>query len=65
MSEKYVGCPTTRMYPRTLDEAFPNTRERAEWFHPPEKQKLTVAEMLMWSASVSMWIGLAYLFAKN
>lgn len=65
MGEEFKGCPTTRCYPRSLDEAFPNSVERAEWFYPPEKQKLTVVELLMWSASVSMWIGLAYLFAKN
>ena len=29
--------PTTRRYPRTIEEAFPNTVERAEWFYPPDK----------------------------
>lgn len=65
MSEKYVGCPTTRMYPRTLDEAFPNTCERAEWFHPPEKEPRSVVDMLLWSAGICLWVGLAYYFAKN
>ena len=65
MSEKFVGCPTTRMFPRTLDEAFPKTCERAEWFYPPEQKPLNVVELLMWSAGVSMWIGLAYFFANN
>lgn len=63
--DKFEGCPTTRMYPRTLAEAFPNTVDRAEWFYPPEPRKITVTEMLMWSAGVSMWIGLAYFFANN
>lgn len=63
--KKYEGCPTTRMYPRSIDEAFPNSMERAEWFYPPEPRKLTVVELLLWSAAISMWIGLAYLFAKN
>lgn len=65
MSEEFVGCPTTRRYPRTLAEAFPNTVDRAEWWYPPEKRQLSVTEWLLWSAGICMWIGLAYLFAKN
>jgi len=29
--------PTTRCYPRTLAEAFPESIDRAEWFYPPEE----------------------------
>ena len=69
MSEKqtdtYKGCPTTRCYPRSLAEAFPNTVDRAEWFYPPEKEPWGVAEWLMWSAAITMWVGLAYFFASN
>ena len=57
--------PTTRCYPRTLEEAFPNTIERAEWFYPPEARRLTVVEWLLWSIALSMWIGLAYLFSLD
>lgn len=61
----YQGCPTTRAYPRTLAEAFPNTVDRAEWFYPPEKRPLTVLEWGMLTFAISMWIGLAYFFANN
>ena len=62
---KFNGHPTTRLYPRTLDEAFPNAADRAEWFYPPEKQPPTVVELLLWTLGVSMWIGIAYFFAQN
>lgn len=65
MSNKFEGCPTTRTYPRSIEEAFPNTCERAEWFYPPEKKQMSVVEMLMWGLGFSMWVGLAYFFAKN
>lgn len=57
--------PTTRRYPRTLDEAFPNTVDRAEWFYEPERKPLNVVELFMWATGIAMWIGLAYFFAKN
>ena len=57
--------PTTRCYPRTLEEAFPNTVERAEWFYPPEKRELDVVQLLMWATTISMWIGLGYLLFSN
>ena len=28
---------TTRVHPRTLNEAFPDTVENATWLYPPEK----------------------------
>ena len=62
---KYEGWPTTRRYPRTLDEAFPDSIERTEWWYPPEKVPLTVAEWLLWVAAVNIWIGLAYFFSLD
>lgn len=56
--------PTTRRYPRTIEEAFPNTVDRAEWFYPPEKRQLNVVELFMWATGIAMWIGLAYLFSE-
>jgi hypothetical protein len=29
---------TTRRYPRTLQEAFPDKAEQAEWFYRPKKE---------------------------
>ena len=57
--------PTTRRYPRTLEEAFPNTVERAEWFYPPERRMPSVIELLMWSIAVALWVGLAYMFSLD
>ena len=65
MKEEFKGCPTTRTYPRSLAEAFPNTVDRAEWWYPPEKEPMPVVDRLLWSLGVSMWIGLAYFLAKN
>lgn len=57
--------PTSRRYPRTIEEAFPDSIERANWWYPPEPRKYSVVEMLMWGTGFCMWIGLAYFFAKN
>lgn len=57
--------PTTRRYPRTIEDAFPNSVELANWWYPPEKRKLTVVELFMWTTGVLAWIGLAYFFSKN
>lgn len=56
--------PTTRCYPRTMDEAFPNDVERAEWFYPPERE-VTVVSVVLGGTGLCMWLGFAYLFAKN
>lgn len=56
--------PTTRMFPRTLDEAFPSSAERAEWFFPPEKNE-TTANIVMGTAGLLLWVCLAYLLVKN
>ena len=62
--DKRYGWPTTRRFPNTLEEAFPNNPERAEWFYPPER-KFGYRNAVMWIAGVMMWIALAYYFAKN
>ena len=62
---KFNGHPTTRLYPRTLDEAFPNAASRAEWFYPPERKPLTVLEWGMLTFAISAFVGLAYFFAQN
>lgn len=38
MNDKRYGWPTTRCYPRTLNEAFPNDVENAQWWYPPEQR---------------------------
>jgi len=56
--------PTTRCYPRTLAEAFPESIDRAEWFYPPE-QNNGWRNVLMGYVALVMWVGLAYYFSKN
>jgi len=56
--------PTTRCYPRTLMEAFPDSVERAEWWFPPERNE-GWRNVLMGYMALVLWIGLAYYFAKN
>ena len=65
MNTKYKGQPTTRSYPRTLAEAFPDSHDRAEWFYPPEKRQWSVLDLLLITFGISTFIGLAYFFAKN
>lgn len=50
--DKY-GWPTTRCYPRTLLEAFPDDAENAKWFFPPEQRTrdkaFFVVAVLIWA----------------
>jgi len=64
MDNNKYGWPTTRTFPRTLEDAFPNDAERAEWFYPPER-KHGYRNAVMFIAGAMMWIALAYYFAKN
>lgn len=63
-TKKYTGWPTTRCYPRTMDEAFPNDVSRTEWFYPPEP-KHTWGNAIMFIAGIMLWVMLAYWFVKN
>ena len=63
-SLEFRGTPTTRMFPRTIEEAFPNSMERAEWFYPPERTTTWKDVAFMW-VGVVFWIVLAYYFARN
>ena len=52
------GWPTTRCYPRTTREAFPNDIENAQWWYPPERNPmgLTVAGIVLWAViAVIYW----------
>lgn len=63
-SLEFRGTPTTRMYPRTIEEAFPNSMERAQWFYPPERTT-TWKDVAVFVVGAVLWIGLAYYFAKD
>ncbi|MBU3721208.1 MAG: hypothetical protein FGM22_10770 [Burkholderiaceae bacterium] len=65
MDKKLINLnPTSRTYPRTMAEAFPDRIEQAEWFYPPPKNT-TLSNIIVGIAGVVMWIGLAYLLAMN
>jgi hypothetical protein len=50
--------PTTRTYPRTLQEAFPKDY-LDQWFDPPKK-----TYGWMFYVGVCLWVCIAYYFAK-
>lgn len=60
---KFEGWPTTRCYPRTLEEAFPNDPAHAQWFFPPEREKGKL-ELTMLSVGFWIWLGLAYWYVS-
>lgn len=56
MNDKKYGWPTTRCYPRTLKEAFPNDIENAQWWFPPEQRW---QDKVFFVVGVIIWVGLA------
>ena len=63
IDDKHYGWPTSRRYPRTMLEAFPNSVENAQWWYPPEKN-YSPTNVAMWMLAAFAWIGLAYYFAN-
>lgn len=60
--QDYEGWPTTRRYPRTLIEAFPDDVENGEWFYPPEQRW---QDKLFLVGNVCLWVALAFYFVKD
>lgn len=56
MNDKKYGWPTTRCYPRTLNEAFPNDIENARWWYPPEQRW---QDKVFFAIAIVIWAGLA------
>lgn len=56
------GWPTTRKFPRTTAEAFPNDIENAQWWYPPEQRW---QDKLLFTVAVFLWVVLAFYFAKD
>ena len=48
---------TTRRFPRTLEEAFPDKVKQSEWFYAPKKE-IGVLEALVWIVVVLSSLGL-------
>ena len=55
--------PTTRCYPRRLEDAFQNDVASAQWFYPPERKR-GLADAAMSIAGVAMWIVALVLLVK-
>ena len=53
--DKY-GFPTTRCYPRTMLEAFPDDAENAKWWFPPEQRW---QDKLFLALAVCLWLVIA------
>jgi hypothetical protein len=53
--------PTTRKYPRTLDEAFPNDAESAKWLHTEESKPSIWLEIASVVAIIAWVLFLYYL----
>lgn len=59
MHDKKYGWPTTRCYPRTMEDAFKHLGCDPEWFFPPEKN-YSWKDAVMLAVAIWLWIGLAY-----
>ena len=51
------GCPTTRCFPRTADDAFRHLGQDTEWFYPPEQRW---QDKLFFTIGVCGWIVLGF-----
>lgn len=47
------GWPTTRRFPRTINDAFQDSVENAQWWYPPER---SASDMTLRWLSVALWI---------
>jgi hypothetical protein len=52
---------TTRMFPRTMQEAFEDPVETAQWFYPPERN-LTLESFMLMLSGIGIWLFIAWLF---
>lgn len=52
---------TVRTYPRTLEEAFPQHAEYANWIDAPP-QRISKFDLVVSILAVFIWIFLVYLF---
>lgn len=56
--------PTTRCYPRRLEDAFRDPIEQAQWFYPPERNTL-LRDILLGAIGIVLWVGTGYLLMKG
>lgn len=56
--------PTTRMFPRTLKDAFKDDAENAQWWFPHERF-VSFWDILLGGLGVLMWLMLAIYFLRS
>jgi hypothetical protein len=61
-NDDYEGWPTTRRFPRTMNEAFPDDAANAKWWYPPEQRW---QDKLFMTLCVWLWIALATFLVKD
>jgi len=54
---------TTRCYPRTMREAFPNDADYSEYIDYPDEE-ISRSDILTAALSFILWVCLVYLFAN-
>lgn len=61
---KYSGFPTTRCFPRRLEDAFKDDPQNAEWFYPPEERRgwQNAATMIL---GIVAWAVLIFILLRN
>lgn len=55
--------PTTRRYPRRMEEAFHDPIANAQWFYPPERNT-ALNDIVMGAIGIVLWVCIAYLIVK-
>ncbi len=59
MNNKRYGWPTSRCFPRRMEDAFPDDVGNAKWWYPPEKNN-SASNYIMLAVAIWLWIGLGY-----
>jgi hypothetical protein len=54
------GWPTTRRYPRTTQEAFP--QDNTQWWYPPEQR---LRDKVFFWIGIAIWVGLMIYFWRR
>lgn len=55
--------PTTRCYPRRLEDAFPDKVANAEWFYPPERST-HARDIILGALGCALWVATLYLLTR-
>ena len=56
--------PTTRCYPRRLEDAFRDPVAESQWFYPPERNT-HLRDIALGVIGCVLWVGIGYLLVKG